>query len=249
MTKEDNIETNEPGSVPIRIGLIVLSTDLTLESDVVLMHPGDEVVFHFTRVPFYNPVTKESLEAICNELIEAGKLLLPDIRLDAVAFACTAASALLGQDKIQSTLEQVKPNTPVTTPILGTMKGLEALGIKQPSILAPYSYAVSRAVADHLAEHGFSVTSLTHLDIEDDREIAKIESHRLIEAATEAAQNDSDGLFISCTATPALRVIDTIEKAIGKPVISANQAMIWHSLRLAGYNEPITGFGQLAATV
>lgn len=229
-----------------RIGLIVLSTDLTVEGDVVRMSPGDEVVFHATRVPFHNPVTVESLHALRQELVDAAKLLLPDVRLDAIAFACTAASALLGQDTIQSLLQQVKPGTPVTTPMRATIEGFVALGIKKPSILAPYPYAVSRAMADHFEQHGYPIVSLTHLGIEDDREIARIESDRLVAAAIETARNECDGLFIPCTATPALRLIEAIEQTVHKPVICSNQAMIWHSLRLAGYTQPIAGFGQLA---
>ena len=36
-----------------------------------------------------------------------------------------------------------------------------------------------------------------------------------------------------------------IEAALGKPVTSSNHALIWHSLRLAGINEAIDGFGAL----
>ena len=49
----------------------------------------------------------------------------------------------------------------------------------------------------------------------------------------------ADLLFISCTALRASLVIDQIEQRIGKPVVSSNQALAWHSLQLAGL--PQTG--------
>ena len=36
-----------------------------------------------------------------------------------------------------------------------------------------------------------------------------------------------------------------IEQKLGKPVITAVQAMFWQSLRLAGFKEKISGYGQL----
>ena len=32
---------------------------------------------------------------------------------------------------------------------------------------------------------------------------------------------------------------------LGRPVISANQASLWHCLRLSGVKEPVSGYGKL----
>ena len=57
--------------------------------------------------------------------------------------------------------------------------------------------------------------------------------------------NDADALFISCTALPALSIIDKLEKKLGKIVLSSNQALIWNTLETIGMNESINGFGKL----
>ena len=57
--------------------------------------------------------------------------------------------------------------------------------------------------------------------------------------------NDTDALFISCTALPVLNIIDRLEKKLLKPVFSSNQALIWDSLENIGRNKDITGFGKL----
>ncbi len=40
-------------------------------------------------------------------------------------------------------------------------------------------------------------------------------------------------------------IIEEAEQALGIPVISSNQALAWHMLRLAGIDELITGQGRL----
>ena len=58
---------------------------------------------------------------------------------------------------------------------------------------------------------------------------------------------EADLLFISCTALRASLVLDQIEQSLGKPVLSSNQVLAWHSLQLVGYPQPISGFGRLLA--
>ena len=60
-----------------------------------------------------------------------------------------------------------------------------------------------------------------------------------------ADRDDAAALFISCTAIRAVDVIEKIEQQLGKPVITAVQAMFWQSLRLAGFTGKVSGYGQL----
>jgi maleate isomerase len=40
-------------------------------------------------------------------------------------------------------------------------------------------------------------------------------------------------------------VLETLERDLGKPVISSNQACLWRALRMAGVRGAVTGFGRL----
>jgi maleate cis-trans isomerase len=44
---------------------------------------------------------------------------------------------------------------------------------------------------------------------------------------------------------PALGCIARIEAAIGKPVVTSNQASAWAMRRLAGLGAPVPGYGRL----
>ena len=72
-------------------------------------------------------------------------------------------------------------------------------------------------------------------------ENAKTLSETLIKLNTSGA----DALFISCTALPALEIINKVEQKINKPVFSSNQTLIWDTIRSVGYKNEIQGYGQL----
>jgi len=67
----------------------------------------------------------------------------------------------------------------------------------------------------------------------------------LSEILTKLNINDADALFVSCTALPALEILDEVEKKINKPVFSSNQTLIWDTIRSAGYKSSVEGYGKL----
>ena len=56
---------------------------------------------------------------------------------------------------------------------------------------------------------------------------------------------DAECVFISCTNFPTIDIIEVLEKDLGKPVITANQALLWSALRKLGVHGSIDGYGQL----
>ena len=57
--------------------------------------------------------------------------------------------------------------------------------------------------------------------------------------------SSAEGIFVSCTALPVLKIIDQVESKIKKIVLSSNQTLIWDSIRSVGYKNSINGYGQL----
>jgi len=55
----------------------------------------------------------------------------------------------------------------------------------------------------------------------------------------------SDGVIISCTNLRVLDVLPFLELDLGKPVISANQASMWHALKLMGIRDTSNVKGRL----
>jgi maleate isomerase len=80
----------------------------------------------------------------------------------------------------------------------------------------------------------------------DDLVAASITPETLLEAAIELGRSPSvDGVFLSCSSVRAAGIVERLERAIGKPATASNHAMAWHALRLAGYRDPVPGWGRL----
>ena len=76
-------------------------------------------------------------------------------------------------------------------------------------------------------------------------DIASVDPKFLSETLTKLDIRNADALFISCTALPALEILDEVEKKIGKIVLSSNQTLIWDTLRSVGYKSSVQGYGKL----
>lgn len=243
-----------PSSVPARlddrpvrkrIGLVALATDHTSERDFARICDPDQVGVYVTRIEFDNPTTKDSLLRTGPRLTRAAGLILPDEDLDVIAYGCTAASIVLGNDVVTSYLNAAKPDTPCVTPSSAAFDAFDALGAGRVSVLTPYSPEVTDELAQYFATHGPDVINAACFGLTDDRQMARISEDSIVEAAIAACHPQADALFLSCTALRAATCAQRIEDKIGKPVVTSNQAVIWRCLRHAGLMQPISGYGRL----
>jgi maleate isomerase len=228
-----------------RLGLILLATDLTTERDMARAFSSTEAVLHATRVEFVNPTTPETLRTMTPRLGEAAGLLVPDIPLAGICFSCTAASVVIGEAAVEAAIGTGRPGVPVVTPIGAARQALAALGVRRIAILTPYLPETTAPVVEHFAAEGFDVVSARCLGLDDDRDMARVAEAEIIDVARGADHPEAQALFISCTALPALGCIARIEAAIGKPVVTSNQASAWAMRRLAGLGAPVPGYGRL----
>ena len=244
----------QPSAVPVqlddgapvkKIGLVVLSTDLTFERDFHRICSPDRAGLYAARILFENPTTPENLRKMLPRIEAAAELILTDEPLDAVCYGCTAATVHIGDQEIEAAVQSAKPGVPVITPSGAGAEGLRALGARRISVLTPYTVEVSRPFAEYFASRGFDVINLECLGLLDDRDIGRVSKQTILDAARAAMSAESDALFLSCTALRAVECIDEVEAAIGKPAVSSNQASVWLTLRRAGISDEIPGFGRL----
>lgn len=237
--EEPRVEFEPSG--PLRVGLIALSTDLTSERDAGRLLPPAGISMHTTRVAFTNPTTPESLRQMQPLLGDAARLLLPDIPLKAIWYSCTAASAILGDAAVEAAISAGRPGVPVVTPPVAAVEAFFQLGAGRIAVLTPYLPETAAGLTRYFEARGVEVAGALSLGLEDDRDMARVTGGSIRAAAAAANRDDADALFISCTALPALAEIDAIEAAIGKPVVTSNQASLWALGRLAGAPVPVPG--------
>ena len=228
-----------------KIGLVALSTDFSIEKDFNSVLFNLPINLFVNRLPFFNPLTHENLIKMTEKLTEVTKNILPNQTLDVVAYGCTSGTIAAGIDQIINKIQSAKPNCKVITPITSAVKALKYLNLKKISVFTPYPRAINEKVINYFKNEGFAIQSFASFNLESDLDIGKIDPKYLLEALTKMDTIDAEALFISCTALPALEIIQELENRIKKIVLSSNQALIWDSIRSVGYNSSIEGYGKL----
>jgi maleate isomerase len=228
-----------------RIGLITLGSDLRIEKDFNNLIYGKDIDLYVNRIHCYNPLTNNTLAKMAGDITDVTKEILPDQKIDCVAYGCTSGTVAAGYDTIKSKINLAKPEAKVTTPITSAIKALRALDIKNISIFTPYRKPINNSIADYFVKENISINSLTYFDIASDLDIGKVDEGYLFEVLSKIDLEDSDALFVSCTALPVLSIIDKLEKKLNKVVLSSNQTLIWEALNLIGNKNPVEGYGKI----
>ena len=228
-----------------RIGLITLGSDFRIEKDFNNIIYGRDIDLYVNRIHCYNPLTNETLAKMAEDITEVTKDILPGEKIDCVAYGCTSGTIAAGYDVIKKKVNLVKPEAKVTTPITSTIKALKALKINKISVFTPYTKEINDSVVEYFKKENVIINSLSYYDIASDIDIGKVDQDSLFKALSNIELDNSDALFVSCTALPVLSIIDKLEKKLDKVVFSSNQTLIWDSLNEIDYKEKIEGFGKL----
>ena len=228
-----------------RVGLITLATDFRIEKDFNEVIKNMDVDLFVNRIHCYFPLTSENLIKMSNTVTEVSKDILPNEKLDCVVYACTSGTIAAGYENIKNKINEAKPEAKVTTPSTAALNALKKMNIKKIAIFTPYSKALNDDVLNYFKNENFIVTSNSYFDISNDLDIGKVDPNYLYEVLCKMDLSDADALFVSCTALPALSLIDKLEKKLNKTVLSSNQVLIWDTLQNIRKTEPVNGYGKL----
>ncbi len=207
------------------------------------------VTRHITRVPMKDGTYDVILHMA--DAVENAARLLADVRgLGIIAFACTAGSFIKGKGYDQEIMDRIVAATgvPATTMSTAVVAGLRVLGIQKLVMLTPYKERMTRLEKKFLEDEGFEVLNYRFLGLDDITEQNKIDTEQWYRMALEMRNPEADGYLLSCGGMRVVDVIERLETELGKPVITSNQATLWHCLRKIGYQEPVEGFGRLMRT-
>ena len=230
-----------------RIGLIVLQTDQTIEHEFAsLFNRSDGVALYAARIPNAMEVSPEPLRQMEQDLPQAASLLPTSFGFNAIGYACTSGATMIGEDQVDALIRDVHPGAKTTNPITAIKAALAILGLKRIALVTPYPADVTIEMQNNLRCAGFQTNAVASFDQSDDFTVARIMSESILSAILQiGARDDCDGVFVSCTSLRALQVIAKAEAQLGKPVVSSNQALAWHLMRLAGMNDSPLEAGQL----
>ena len=228
-----------------RVGLITLASDFRIEKDFNNIIHGKNVDLYCNRIHCYNPLTNETLKKMADDIPKVAADILPDQKLDCVAYGCTSGTIAAGYSSIVEKVNLVKPNTKVTTPITSAVNALKTLEINKLSIFTPYTDEINQSVINYFKKENININELSYFDIASDLDIGKIDPDYLLDVLVKKNLSNSDALFVSCTALPVLSIIKDLEKKTGKVVLSSNQTLIWDTLKQIDFKNQVEDYGEL----
>ncbi len=228
-----------------RLGIIYPADGALDDEYWRLVPPG--VTVHFTRIAVADEdVTVQVYEEqAASSDIETAAADLTIIRPGAVAYACTSGSFVRGAGGALDIIRRMEDVTgvPCTTTSTASVRVLRAVGAGKLAVVTPYAGEVNERLHRFLQASGFEVVSFKSLELT--REIFTQPAGAAYRLAREADTPEAEAIFISCTNFRTLEVLEALEQDLGKPVVSANQATMWETLRLAGIYPRCEGRGTL----
>ncbi|MCR5942774.1 Asp/Glu racemase [Ochrobactrum sp. XJ1] len=233
----------------LRIGMAALSGNQTTEYEFRKLLNIEGVAFFVSRLPDSTIVSPETLRETEQHLASAVSLILPGLPLDVVAFTCTSATIVNGEDRIFARIREVRPGIACTTPITAAMAAMSSLGLKRIALLTPYVESINTMMRSYIEERNVSVPIMGSFLNPNDSEVARITGDSIEKAVRNlVARGGIDGVFVSCGSLRMCEFAETLEAEIGLPVFSSNLAMAWHCLRLGNIRDEIPQQGSLFRT-
>ena len=226
----------------LRIGLLVPSSNTTMEPDFYAMAPMG-VTVHTARMRL-TKVTPEALIRMAQDTERAAGLL-SDAGGDIIVYGCTTGSLVGGVEWEEDLVGRIEVETgiPAVSTSSAVVEALRSLGAKRIGVATPYSEELNGLEKSFLEDLGFQVTGVRGLGLLDNLDIGRV-GRGTLETITREVADDTDAIFISCTNLPAVGLIEEFEKKFNRPVVTSNQASMWAALR-GRVGPGVDGFGKL----
>jgi len=234
-----------------RIGVLLPPGNPTVEPELSGLAPTG-VTLHFARLETPPSVGKAGEHAGMEERVRAYReglagptAALSQVRPAVVLLAHTASSYALGYGNEQALVDRIASlaGAPALLAAQAVLAALRHLGVKRLALGTPYPESISRQGKAYWEAAGFEIAGYHRL--ENVTDIYAENEERAYELARRADAPEADAVLLSGTGLPTVAVLETLERDLGKPVLSSNQASLWQALRMARVRESIAGYGRL----
>ena len=234
-----------------RIGLMVPSVNTVAEPEMNRMKP-EGVTVHSARILIPSDISTlqafvRMCEAGCRNVAKAVRELAT-AKVDLYAFAFTAGSFFRGVSGAEEIARQVEEwgKAPCVVTSLAVVQALKAYGVKRTAIVSPYAVG-NELLKKFIEQNGIEVATMKGLTLSSAQEEGRQAGSTFQNLVRQADTPGAEAIMVACTNFATLAHIADLEKSMGKPIISANQATFWASLRRLGIDDRLAGFGRLLA--
>jgi maleate isomerase len=248
-----------------RIGLFIVGNEAVPEAEWWAMSPKG-VSVHASRVTARAPWARWNASqsaVVLEDDVARGAKQFAAMKLAAVTVGHSSSSILGGAGWDEATvaaLRGVLGDGPfITTNGFDTQAAVRALHVRRPFLVLPpwFNDETVAAGVRYYAEAGLGPAG--HHRYDPGRKWRDLSPNELVPQGAGLAQEveplyaqirercpaAADGVLIAGTGFRCVAILDALEQDLGRPVVSANQASLWHGLRNAGVRTAIEGYGSL----
>jgi len=234
-----NTDALQEPCITARIGLLSPPSNVVMEVDFYRSLPSD-ITVHTSHIYRSNrTVSRASMEETAGNAVQTA-LTLAQVRPDVLLYGHAASSYAGGPDgdrRLAASLHEAL-GVPVVTTAQAAVRCLRSIQAKRVAFLAPYPEPIARSGADFLCASGFEICTLRGMGIEQVADLREVPLRTTYElAVTIAADANADALYICGTGIRTWDIVGQIERATGKPVVTANMAALWASLDTLGLGD------------
>lgn len=233
-----------------RIGGLVPFTNTNLEADMMLLQPAG-VSFHFARLGGYDVDAipdSAQMAGLGKASLDEPLRLLCGTRPDIVMYGCTSATLTHGTEFDRDLARRIsRASGAKTVTAAGSLiHAARTLGVSRVGFASPYVAQVNDEAIAFLGGCGIETISRFDYPVAlGNYGQGEIDPGQVFELGIKADSPDAQAIVLSCTDMRSVEIIDRLEQALGKPVISSNQALLFAALELLELDTAIPGFGTL----
>jgi maleate isomerase len=227
------------------VGLIVPSNNNVVLPEFYSALP-DGVTAYETRMRVEGDLTFEALRKMTGDA-EAAAELLRQTGVDFICYCCMASTLVKGWDWERQLLARFadKARKGVASANSALKDALMLVGAKRLALVTPYPESLNALIPKFFAAGGFEVKTITGTQIQEVSAVRGYSPDRIYRTARALALKEVDAVCLLATDMHTFPIIDVLERDLGLPVLSSNQALLWASLRALGINAPVDGMGKL----
>lgn len=157
-----------------------------------------------------------------------------------VIWACTSGSFVFGWDGARQQADAIEQRlgVPASSTSLAFADACAELGLSHVAIAATYPADVTEHLVRFLAHAGVEVVAAGSSGIVTAAEVGTLGGASVQELVRRRDHPDAEAVLVPDTALHTARVLPDLERAAGKPVLTANQVTVWQAARLAGHPNP-----------
>ncbi|MGV9773208.1 maleate cis-trans isomerase family protein [Streptosporangium sp. NPDC003464] len=249
-----------------RFGILVIDKDPVPESEFWAMAPAG-VTVHAARFASPRQAGTDAYDRPGTAVAESPDIArgldqLGHIGLDAICLCFVTGSFLGGpgfDERFAQEASRKAHGTPVITAAQALVTAMRELDVKRPLLVIPpwFKAAIAQEAERYFAAAGFHVAGTLPFDlgigwrelqpweIWDSQGQRHVRPEDLYHQVRRSISADADGIAVVGNGLRSIEAIELLERDLGLPVVTSNQAALWHSLRTAGMTAALPNWGRL----